>query len=134
MASRLPVRIPLYGDTYQFVPSRTVVLNPELKNEATQLYLLWATEGEGSNKGVLSDIVNDETIPIFAWLSDDERFITSAYQSAGEFNDCLTALMGSSTLAEYQDIELAISKPQVNIDGPGMVARFELKRATVDAK
>lgn len=133
MASRLPVRIPLYGGAYQFVPARTVVLNPELKNDATQLYLLWATEGEGSNKGVLSDIVNDEAIPIFAWLSDDERFITSAYQGAGEFNDCLAALVESSTLAKYQDIELAISKPQVNIDGPGMVARFELKRQAANS-
>ena len=130
MASRLPIRIPLYGDAYQFVPARTIVLNPELKGDATQLYLLWATEGEGSNKGVLSDIANDETVPLFAWLSDDERFITSAYQGSFEFNKCIEEVMKASSLAMYHDIELALSKPQVNIDGPGMVARFSIKRNT----
>lgn len=125
--SRLPVRVPLYGGAYQFVPSRTTILNPELKGEATQLYLIWGTEGEGSNKGVLSNITNDENTPLFAWLSDDERFITNAYQSSFEFSDCVKAVLETNLLAGYSSIELAISKPQVASEGPGMVARFQIR-------
>lgn len=126
MASRLPVRVPLYGDAYQFVPARTVVLNPALKGEATQLYLLWVTIGEGSNKGVLSDITNDETIPIFAWLTDDERFLTSAYQQDYEFVECIKEIIAESSFPAGATLELAIAKPQVTNDGPGMVARFSI--------
>ena len=125
-SSRLPVRVPLYGGAYQFVPARTIVLNPKLKGDATQLYLLWATNGTGSNKGVLSNITNDENVPLFAWLSDDERFITGAYQSSMEFMNCVQAVLKSSMLANYSSIELAIAKPQVANEGPGMVARFRI--------
>ena len=120
MASRLPVRVPLYGDAYQFVPARTTILNPALKGEATQLYLLWATIG------ILSDITNDETIPIFAWLSDDERFLTSAYQQDYEFIKCVKEIVTFSNFPSGSQIELAIAKPQVTNDGPGMVARFSI--------
>ena len=116
----------LYGDAYQFVPARTTILNPALKGEATQLYLLWATIGEGSNKGILSDITNDETIPIFAWLSDDERFLTSAYQQDYEFIECVKEIVTFSNFPPGSQIELAIAKPQVTNDGPGMVARFSI--------
>ena len=126
MASRLPVRVPLYGDAYQFVPARTTILNPALKGEATQLYLLWATIGEGSNRGILSDITNDETIPIFAWLSNDERFLTSAYQQDYEFIECVKEIVTFSNFPSGSQIELAIAKPQVTNDGPGMVARFSI--------
>ena len=105
MASRLPVRVPLYGDAYQFVPARTTILNPALKGEATQLYLLWATIGEGSNKGILSDITNDETIPIFAWLSDDERFLTSAYQQDYEFIECVKEIVTFSPLGHKLSLQ-----------------------------
>lgn len=127
MASRLPIRVSLYGDAYQFVPARTTILNPKLEGEATQVYLIWATVGEGSNKGVLSSVSGDEETPIFAWLSDDERFITSAYQMSFEFHECLEALSAKLREIGSETIEIAVAKPQAAMETPGMVGRFSIK-------
>lgn len=128
MASRLPIRVSLYGGAYQFVPARTVILNPELEGEATQLYLIWASVGEGSNKGILSEVSGDENTPIFAWLSDDERFVTSTYQMSPEFYDCIHALGQKTNANNDGEIEIAIAKPQAAMETPGMVARFRIEQ------
>ena len=127
MASRLPVRVSLYGGAYQFVPARTIILNPNLTGEATQVYLIWATIGEGSNKGSLSAVSGDEDTPIFAWLSDDERFITSAYQMSQEFYECLELLSKEIKHMSKETLEIAIAKPQTAMETPGMVGRFSIK-------
>lgn len=127
MASRLPVRVSLYGGAYQFVPARTIILNPSLTGEATQVYLIWATIGEGSNKGSLASVSGDEDTPIFAWLSDDERFITSAYQMSPEFHECLESLSKEIKQMRNETLEIAIAKPQAAMETPGMVGRFSIK-------
>lgn len=89
MAERqLPRLIELYDDKRTIVPAKAVLLNPEMEKKTITFCYLWATPGEDSNPGSLSEALVDEDQRLFIWFTDIDVAL-DFYRGKGELDDAL---------------------------------------------
>ena len=74
MTGKLPKKIELGGGDFQLVPYRTKVLNPASSSRARYVCYLWPVRSDSDRTSKPQEIVSDENVPLYAWLTDDSQF------------------------------------------------------------
>lgn len=92
MTGKLPKKIDLEGGDFHLVPSRTKVLNPSSSDKARYVCYLWPVRSDRDRNLKPQQIVSDESVPLFAWLTDDSQFTFGVRQQLPESLRAATAL------------------------------------------
>ena len=92
MTGKLPKKIELGGGDFQLVPYRTKVLNPASSNQAKYVCYLWPIRNDSDRTLKPQEIVSDEKVPLYAWLTDDSQFTYGVRQWLPESLQAATAL------------------------------------------
>ena len=108
MTGKLPKKIELGGGDFQLVPYRTKVLNPASSSRARYVCYLWPVRNDSDRTLKPQEIVSDESVPLYAWLTDDSQFtfgvrqwIPESLQAATALDESLDGVLGDSLELRY---------------------------------
>ena len=92
MAGRLPKKIELRDSEFQLVPYRTKVLNPSASKESRYVCYLWQVSNDSDRSSKPQEVVANDSVPLYAWLTNDNMFTYGVRQHLPESLKAASAL------------------------------------------
>lgn len=126
MSRGLPKAVKLQGGVAEFVPQKTIILNPELEGRASCLYFVWANYGEGERVSELNDAITDESVSLFGWFSDDTLFLQHVYEQTDEVQRCVVATLDAINPPKGTFINISFMRSEFMAAGKGLVSGIEI--------
>lgn len=126
MSGGLPKAVKLKGGAVEFVPQKTIILNPRIEGQASCFYFVWANYGEGEHVSELNDAITDESVSLFGWFSDDALFLQHVYEQTDEVQRCVIATLDALKPQKGAFINISFMRSEFMSAGKGLVAGIEI--------